>query len=104
MLNTVGNVLLVVVLIATLKEYKELQRKNEEVSVLLENTIRTKKTVDSKCRKLIADVIYLTKVSQDIINKYDIREEELSKARNLFNKSKRYRIRKKAAKRLIKGE
>ena len=104
MLNIVGNVLLILALIATLKEYKKLQRGNDEVLGLVEDVKKVKKEIENKCDRLMMKTVRLCYTTDKIIKKYDIKQAELNKMSSIFNKSKKIRVKKKAAKRLIKGE
>ena len=104
MLNIVGNVLLIVALIATLKEYKKLQRSNDEVLGLVEDVKKVKKEIENKCDRLMMKTVRLCYTTDKIIKKYDIKQAELNKMSSIFNKSKKIRVKKKAAKRVIKGE
>lgn len=108
--------MLIIALILTLKEYRKAYKSNEEVIEILKEMNEVRYKLNDECR----DLFNLTKksliesrraviISGNIITKYNTcidkyskYKDELNKCKSIINRTKKIRVKRKTAKRIIK--
>ncbi|GEQ15685.1 hypothetical protein [Clostridium butyricum] len=116
MIKIVTELMLVISLILTLIEYRKTYKQNEEVIEILEEMRTVRKKLRDECKDLfdltnrsLIESQRAAIISGSIIEKYDIcidkysqYKDELSKYRAIIDRSKKIRVKRKTAKRIIR--
>lgn len=116
MIKIVTELMLVISLILTLIEYRKIYKQNEEVIEILEEMRMVRKKLRDECKDLfdltnrsLIESQRAAIISGSIIEKYDIcidkysqYKDELSKYKAIIDRSKKIRVKRKTAKRIIR--
>ena len=113
MIKIVTELMLVISLILTLIEYRKTYKQNEEVIEILEEMRTVRKKLRDECKDLfdltnrsLIESQRAAIISGSIIEKYDIcigkYKDELSKYKAIIDRSKKIRVKRKTAKRIIR--
>ncbi|MGG7200747.1 hypothetical protein ACQPUL_08370 [Clostridium butyricum] len=115
MFRITTELMLVIALMLTLKEYRKMCKQNEEVSGILKDMIKSRNKLNDECRELFeltkksliesrrAIVIGGNIITKNniLIDKYDVYKEEIEKYKNILNRTKKPRVKKKIVKRIL---
>lgn len=116
MIKIVTELMVVILLILTLIEYRKTYKQNEEVIEILEEMRMVRKKLRDECKDLfdltnrsLIESQRAAIISGSIIEKYDIcidkysqYKDELSKYKAIIDRSKKIRVKRKTAKRIIR--
>lgn len=116
MIKLVTELILVIALILTLKEYRKAYKSNEEVIEILKEMNKVRYKLNDECRNLfdltnksLIESRRAVIVSGNIITKYNMcidkyskYKDELNKCKSIINRTKKIRVKRKTAKRIIK--
>lgn len=116
MIKIVTELMLVILLILTLIEYRKTHKRNEEIIEILEEMRTVRKKLRDECKDLfdltnrsLIESQRAAIISGSIIEKYDIcidkysqYKDELSKYKAIIDRSKKIRVKRKTAKRIIR--